>query len=324
MNTGKYISELLYDHECVIIPGFGGFVGNYAPAQINPVHHAFHPPSKTLLFNVNLKQNDGLLANHIANGEHISFLEALRMITSQAESWKRSLQNGNSVTLDWVGRFYLDREGNLQFEQDREINYLPESFGLSPLISPAIRRTGIQKRMERRIARYIESPAVPRRTLPKALKWAAVLALPIGIAATLGVMNFDRIMSVMQNESGMLFSRTASTMAPSPVHQKKMVYIAPLPHIVHQPPFTLNFSETSRPEESRPFSVIVGAFRIRENADNLVSRLQGEGFGAFILDVTRGGLYRVCLESFTEKDQALRQLAAVRSREFSGAWLLQK
>ncbi|MEC8853074.1 MAG: SPOR domain-containing protein, partial [Bacteroidota bacterium] len=32
-----YISDLLYLHDCVIIPGFGGFVGNKKSAFIHPV-----------------------------------------------------------------------------------------------------------------------------------------------------------------------------------------------------------------------------------------------------------------------------------------------
>jgi hypothetical protein len=31
----QYISELLYKHECVIVPQFGGFVARHLPASIN-------------------------------------------------------------------------------------------------------------------------------------------------------------------------------------------------------------------------------------------------------------------------------------------------
>ena len=34
-NISEYISELLYTHECVIIPEFGGFVGNRKSAELN-------------------------------------------------------------------------------------------------------------------------------------------------------------------------------------------------------------------------------------------------------------------------------------------------
>ena len=67
-----YISELLYLHDCVIIPNFGGFVGNKKSAVLNKNTHTVLPPSKEILFNKNLKVNDGLLISHLANKEKIS------------------------------------------------------------------------------------------------------------------------------------------------------------------------------------------------------------------------------------------------------------
>ena len=67
-----YISELLFLHDCVIIPEFGGFVGNNKSAVLNKNTNTIYPPSKDILFNKNLRKNDGLLINHIANSEVIS------------------------------------------------------------------------------------------------------------------------------------------------------------------------------------------------------------------------------------------------------------
>ncbi len=50
-----YISELLFLHDCVIVPEFGGFVGNRKPAQLNKTTGGLTPPSKQVLFNTNLK-----------------------------------------------------------------------------------------------------------------------------------------------------------------------------------------------------------------------------------------------------------------------------
>ena len=56
-----YISELLFLHDCVIVPEFGGFIGNRKSAQLNKTTNSLTPPSKQILFNTNLKTNDGLL-----------------------------------------------------------------------------------------------------------------------------------------------------------------------------------------------------------------------------------------------------------------------
>ena len=73
MIIAKYISDLLYRYDCVIVPDFGGFVANRIGAKVNNFTHTFSPPSKQLTFNSLLKHNDGLLANYIASSENISF-----------------------------------------------------------------------------------------------------------------------------------------------------------------------------------------------------------------------------------------------------------
>ena len=42
-----YIRELLFRHDCVIIPGFGAFIGNYFPSHIDRNEGLFYPPVKT-------------------------------------------------------------------------------------------------------------------------------------------------------------------------------------------------------------------------------------------------------------------------------------
>ena len=69
MTLDHYISDLLEDHDCVIIPDFGGFIGNYASARINPVNHRIDPPFRKITFNKLLVHNDGLLAAYIAKKE---------------------------------------------------------------------------------------------------------------------------------------------------------------------------------------------------------------------------------------------------------------
>ena len=54
----SYISDLLFLHDCVILPEFGGFVGNITAAQLNKSTGELTPPSKQILFNNNLTNNE--------------------------------------------------------------------------------------------------------------------------------------------------------------------------------------------------------------------------------------------------------------------------
>jgi len=140
MDIVQHISTLIFDHDCVIVPGFGGFVSNYQTAKIHPVQHSFNPPSKTILFNKNLNSNDGLLANHLVSKEQISYEKALTAIKEVAAQWTLNLSNGQAISLENIGTLYAEKEGNIQFDQNSNINFLKDVYGMTSFVSPAIRR----------------------------------------------------------------------------------------------------------------------------------------------------------------------------------------
>lgn len=227
MDIRNCISELLVLHDCVIIPGFGGFIGNYSPARIDPVHHSFVPPGKKLLFNINLKQNDGLLANCVAATFGLSYVDACSRIDEFADECRFTLKSGKSLFFPFVGRLTQGREGNLQFEQDKTVNLLPDAFGLTTFISPPVGRTSLTVKQEHPGQTAVSEPR--RRNIPiqKAMKWAAIIAIPIGVAAIVGVTQFEKNRSSDVSNAGILssvFSRFSST---SLVEKKEAPPVAP-------------------------------------------------------------------------------------------------
>ena len=324
MDAEKTIAGLLFEYDCVIVPGFGGFIGSYLHARVNPVSHSFSPPFKSLLFNVSLKQNDGLLATRIANREKISFTQANVLISVMVDQWNRKLRANQSVIIPYVGTLSQDKEGIIRFEQDRQSNFNEESFGLSSFISPAIRRSGFQKRTAKKITKYLEPSSHKRRIIPKPLRWAAILALPIGAAAILSITHFDKIRNLSLNYSSLITSVTSGISEKKSVPVTKI--IVPARKIVSKPvaPIPEIKKEVRVKETLKPFAIIVGAFRIEQNANNLVADLRAKGYDAKILDITKAGLFRVSLQNFAVKEEALTKLNSVRSEDFSSAWLLEK
>jgi hypothetical protein len=338
LNIVKYIPVLLYRHDCVIIPGFGGFIGNYSPATINPLYHTFYPPYKSLLFNIHLRQNDGLLATCISQSEQIPYEHAMDLIRVMVDNWNRELENGQELVIEKVGKMVTEAGNVLQFEQDVSVNYLPEAFGLTTLVSPAIRRPGMQDKIEKKLGRYINAPSGKTGKLKQTLRWAAIMALPLGLAVYLSITNMEQIRSFHQNYTGFLFPASTPELkktieAPkillpsknpgNPARNVPTTILqstaAPVKQMVQ--PGTLAATD---PSVKKPYAIIVGAFRFRENADNLVAKLKEEGYDAGIFDTTRTGLFRVSVGTFNNRDEAIGQLAAVRSNEFTSAWLLSK
>jgi hypothetical protein len=133
MRLEAFLTDLLYDHDCVIIPGFGGLVANYRPARLNRVTHVIKPPSKHVGFNRNLTHNDGLLVAHISLVTGKSYAESLREVEETVAEYQHALIHGERVSWQRIGLFFRDRGGNMQFVPEDQENFLPEAFGLTPV-----------------------------------------------------------------------------------------------------------------------------------------------------------------------------------------------
>lgn len=133
----EYISDLLFLHDCVIIPDFGGFICNYKPACINEANGVICPPSKDILFNRNLTHNDGLLVNWVACKENTSYDKAAKQVSLFCEELKVRLNQRQRVAFGDVGVFYTDRRFNIIFENGRG-NYLSDVFGMEEILAEKI------------------------------------------------------------------------------------------------------------------------------------------------------------------------------------------
>jgi nucleoid DNA-binding protein len=129
-----YIEELVYLHDCVIIPGFGGLIGHYRSATEGE-KGMIVPPSKTILFNKYLQQDDGLLASWIARAEGVDHRKAQARVARFRDSLLARLERGERVSLGTTGTFYLDRRRHLAFESSG-CNFLTDTQGMPPLALP--------------------------------------------------------------------------------------------------------------------------------------------------------------------------------------------
>src|SRR4051812_41046456 len=103
-------------------------------------NRVIYPPYRRIAFNVYLKQNDGLLANHLVESENISYNTANSLIEEFTFECIQNLEEGKKVNISDVGTLYFDHEKNIQFEAFRNINHKKESFGMEPVhIAPIAR-----------------------------------------------------------------------------------------------------------------------------------------------------------------------------------------
>lgn len=208
MKIDSYISELLYDHDCVIVTDLGGFIANYKPATINHALHVISPPSKKLAFNGSLKNNDGLLANHIAYRTQLNYTEACDVIREYVKDASSGMKKGNKLKIDKVGVLFFDQENRLQFLPDHHSNYLIESFGLSPVHAPVIKRVAEEPVHETKNVRQVLPPPVKQKSEARIFKWKVFEMIPAAAVLVFLAMTPPVLKQFNSNLSTMLpFSR---------------------------------------------------------------------------------------------------------------------
>ena len=128
-----YLRKLLLEHDCAIIPDFGGFVMQRHSAHRATANEQILPPSKTVGFNALLRTEDGLLAHEVCKSRHIPYAQAADFVQQCVRDMKRDLMRGIEVSFDGVGSLHLTTNGNFDFRPTTQTTLTPEYYFLTPL-----------------------------------------------------------------------------------------------------------------------------------------------------------------------------------------------
>lgn len=352
MNIEKQISELLFEHDCVIVPDFGGFVCNISSASIHPSKHQFRPPYKKISFNRNLKNNDGLLANQIVQAQGITYTESNRLVSEYVQNLNYILSTEKRFVVNAVGTFYIGAENTLHFEQDETVNYLPDSFGLYTFNSPLIKREPIERKMERKLIDKVivpskektESAPSKRKPVRYALATAAVLLIAFFIWAPFQANLIKNIDYSSLNPFAVKLQphyQPSDTEQPDPDEAKsdlnKMLAMASkdtlrylnividgyIPIVVQLNADETKVVKTKRKDSNTKnhFHIVGGAFAVSENAEKFYNKLIKEGYVAIIIDKKGNNLRFVSYGGFATKHEAMQALEKIRAVQ-PDAWLM--
>lgn len=308
MKIEQYISQLLFRYQCVTVPGFGAFLTEFQSAQLDENSHSFYPPKKMVSFNPFIKNNDGLLANHLAQAEKISYEIAVNSIQNEVSHWKTKIQEFGSFSVKNVGDFSLNSENNIVFVPIDQINYLTASFGLSSFVSPAVKREVYKEEVEQleEKAPIIFTPE--KRRNYSVLKYAAVFLLSAGITGTVGYKYYENKIA----QETLIVETNVQKKVNQKIQEATFYISNPLPAV------TLTV-----PEEKLPYSVVAGAFRIESNAEEQYQRLLELGFKkAKRLAPNKHGLFPVVYGSYSTYSEAHEAMKNIQKLDNKDAWLL--
>ena len=311
MQIEKHISDLLYRYQCVTVPGFGAFLTETVSAHVTGSASSFFPPKKVVSFNANVKNNDGLLANHVALQEKMSYELAVIKIGDVVNEWTYLLQNRNRVVLKNIGEISVNNEMNWVFEPANTINYLTDSFGLTPFVSPEITREILKQEVE---ALEEKAPIIftPERKKDYSyLKYAAIFVVMLGAGGFGYKTYYDQQIE------------TKTLAVQKNVQEKVQQQIQEATFVISAPVEAVELSVAAPVEEKMPYHLVAGAYRSEVNANKAIAELKAAGFeNAKMLPMNKHNLYPVVYGSFKNLNEAQTERKNIQKSHNAEAWLL--
>ncbi len=361
VDFGKIIHELLLENEIVIIPGFGAFVSEYKPAEISVDSDEIKPPSKTVLFNQQIRNNDGLLVGYVAETKRISHFDALKRIEKEREEILYKLDSGEEVELSDVGTLFYTSESTIGFKPIQDENMLLDSFGLEatsisepeevkqqePIVAPLISEDIPEEQPEEEVlpgdeadieTKETEDPKEPtpeKRTEYKKTEaqeekkkkgwlWLFLILVPlIAVSVFIYQKGQDKPLATTPKVEEKISTPIEK---PDTITQDSIVKDS---IVVAEQDTVLQENATPEPkvemDENAPkFYLVGGSFSVEENADTYLKELQAKGYEAFHAG-KKGRFFIIGIgtyDTFDEADQA--KIEYMENNPGSEVWVWKK
>lgn len=346
----KGIKEQLFLNDYLVLPNFGGFVLKSRPAHFSVSGAQLVPPSKTVSFNAQLKQNDGIMAIWLQQQLSCEASEALNHLTEFSAYCSSLLQAKRRLSIEGIGFFYLDFENNTCFEPQQDANFLTESFGLSPLSIIETEPVLVEMKREpvfvdRSAERHVEQ-AIPatrsrnyRRMVVPALFTILFVSLFLLFVSNQTIkgelqsalfttnsrlnyspINYPDLNLASETAANKVYVADANGIAGLNLDNDKTLAVRTEPKAFNS--LNLNSSKTHAVPHAGNFEVVLGCFSIRENATKMISKLDAQNLDAIISGQNAKGMYIVANGNFETKDEAITRLQELKNK-FPNAWIKQ-
>lgn len=338
IEISRHIESLLLEHECVIVPDFGGFVTHHVPARFVEEEQLFLPPSRSVGFNAQLRMNDGVLVQSIMLAEDASFPEAVRIVAEMVATIKRELEEKGQYLFAGIGTLTYSLDGHYHFSPNEAGILTPQlyaldSFALPKLLLDVKPAASVVAAVEQQ-----EGKAAPRRyTFSVRREW-----FNYGVAAAVAVVAYfawatpvpERLTA--SNEKAAAFTQELFRPTPHELLSATPTSVAPAEAVVNTTPAAApaapspsQAKETKQavkapvvePQES--YTLVLASAITAPNAAVYVEKLQEAGYKDARVWKHRK-MVRVVYGNYATAAAAQQALRELREQpEFEQAWTMQ-
>jgi nucleoid DNA-binding protein len=335
-NLGGIIISLLHKNDCVVIPGFGGFVAQYSSANLDETTGIFSPPYKQVLFNKNLINNDGLLANAISQNQNLDFDAANKFIENEINLLNDQLKTKKQASIKGLGLIYL-HNGIIKFKQNSD-NILSDSYGLL-----SINIKEFQQEINSNTTKVL--PLNVSNT-PNFKKWwvaaaifplmfySAWLPLKTNLFSDSATFHYSDLNpftftkqkkyspeSLFNTKTTSLINRKETVLNPRKTEIKPTLQLGNIKN--NKPKKISPKNEIKYTEPLVKFHLIVGCFSSVKNSKKLIRELNKKGNNAIEFDFHKN-LHRVSIASFSSKSEAVEHKNKIKNTQSISSWILKK
>lgn len=330
----SYVKQLLYDHDCVVIPDFGGFILRESPAQYQALTHQVKPSTRSVFFNSGLTQNDGLLAKTIAEKLGKSYTEAHEMLNEWVSHANKEITLNSRLKFGQIGTFFVNAEGKKWFAPNHKLNFSKETFGLEPItliplnVETKVNQPVVNIPKPKEHFKQVDNVVPIKKSKSRVwLKVAAVVLIGgcIGIAGI--YMSSDEVnffgkeqnasmtfipdsgkekQAIIQEElvSDELIhvEPTEETLIAEEVESRNLLVEEVKPEVIEEP--IIENKPTEEAIQTGNFTILAGAFLFENNAQNQLNKLIENGFETKTFKPEYSKLTRIYVGSFTDKSSA--------------------
>ncbi|WP_459640759.1 SPOR domain-containing protein [Flavobacterium sp. CGRL2] len=260
-----------------------------------------------------------MLANHIAQAEKTSYGFAVSAIAFEVLNWKKTLDENGVILLKNIGELRLNSEGNIVFRPNDQTNYLATSFGLSPFVSPVVKKEIFEKKIEKIAAKEKDAVLLyeneeQTKSSNSFLRYAAILVLGLGITGSIG---YPLYQNQIDNQT-LLVEKSVQKKVQDKIQEATFFIKSPLPAVT----LSVDSAKVETVEPTMPYHIMAGAFRSEQNARKAYNQLIKDGFKARMLKENKHGLFPVLYGSYATMKEAEVAQKEIQKGENPQAWIL--
>ncbi|MBP5360690.1 MAG: SPOR domain-containing protein [Bacteroidaceae bacterium] len=340
----SHIENLLLSHDCVIVPGIGGFVTHFEEAFFSEDGSEIFPPYCSVSFNAHLSDKEdkyGMLTQSYMTAYDINYPKALALVNDDVAEMRDTLRKNMELQIGTIGTLQLTLNYSLLFTPSEECGlFAKELYGLvqseinnsrigattNPGIEVAepVTTNSQQVNEPRSSMRIIERDKDNTHYIIRVSKNAVRYTVTTIAAALLYFVftiapNVEPVIGSGVQQAGIVTNTKTHQLANSSTRHHAKAQS-------NQALKSQNHDIAATPKEALGEYTLVLASKVSEKgARRLADELKESGFAeAQVID--DDGMTRVIYSSYPTDDEAYRAAKTLRSQHkgFRSAWVMKK